>query len=214
MSPEVSQEDIAKMNMYEKIDEIQTELLTEQFNKKKGYRSKYIPLEELIMKVKPVCREYGVTFYFTATEEFLVLKVFDKKTKEHLSPSPQVRLPALKGREDEGGNYTYLKRYLLMDTFLIIAEGYDPEDGPKNDEASSAQTQDIKETPKQEEARDLNLQELLDKALKQLQKKGLSIEEITPFAVKKCIERMDKFNKTELNIIYAFVNDYFKEEGL
>ena len=90
-----------------------------------------------------------------------------------------------------------------MNTFMILEESVDPDDEPVND-VSSAETvkntsssNNTKPSKKEDEVRDLNLQELLDMALNTLQKKGLSNEEITAYAVKKQIKKVDKFNKKE-----------------
>lgn len=211
------------MSIYDKIADIQMELLDVAFEQKRGFHGEYMGLEVLTCKILPKCYERGLFYYFTANETHLILKIIDRETKETLSPAPHVRLPELsKDMKVEGGNYTYMKRYLLMNTFMIIAESFDPDDTSdglppekKDNDASSAKnTKSTKKSGSKKEPEtvreDLNLQELLDKALTKLQKKGLTNEEITAFAVKKCIGRMDKFNKAELKLIYDFVNEYFK----
>ena len=203
------------MIIYKKIADIQKDLMKNTFKKDKGYHGKYMKLETLLPPIMDKCYEKELTLYFTATTEHLLLKLMSWDGQEEFSA--RVRLPELtKDEKDEGGYYTYLKRYLLMNTFLVLADSYDPEDFPTNQASSAEETKSSNNTinkSKKDEVRDLNLQELFDKAMDKLQKKGLSIEEITPFAVKKCIEKMDKFNKGELKLIYKFVNDYFDKEA-
>ena len=200
------------MSIYKKIAEMQQELLKEQFKTKKGFHGKYIPLPEMLPPILKQCFEKELTLYFTSTTEHLILKLMSWDGKDEFSD--RVRLPELgKDEKDEGKKITYLKRYLLMNTFMILEESVDPDDEPVND-VSSAETvkntsssNNTKPSKKEDE---VNLQELLDMALNTLQKKGLSNEEITAYAVKKQIKKVDKFNKKELNLIYDFVNEYFK----
>lgn len=215
------------MSIYDKIAKVQMELLDEEFKTKRGFHGEYMGLEELTCKILPKCYEHGLFYYFTANDTHLILKLIDRETGDLLSPAPHVRLPELsKDMKVEGGNITYMKRYLLMDTFQVIAESFDPDDTKDGlpPESNHQKKQSVKshktdKNPKKEskkrdksedEVRELNLQELLDKALGKLQKKGLSHEEITAFAVRNYIERMDKFSKGEKELIHAFVNDYFK----
>ena len=200
-------EDFSKMNIYEKLDEIQWDLLQDKMNKKNGFHGKYIPLEELTLKIKPVCRKYGVVYYFTANETHLILKIFDKKSKEQLSPSPHVRLPVLtKDMKKEGGNYTYMKRYLLMNTFLVIAEPFDPEDTETGvpDDASSA-TNGVSQS-KEKEVADLPMGNLVLEAKEKLVKKGVDEKEITYKALKDTILHMRKWSVSERRCIL----NYFK----
>lgn len=205
-----TQEDFSKMNIYEKLDEIQWDLLQDKMHKKNGFHGKYIPLEELTLKIKPICRKYGIVYYFTANETHLILKIFDKTSKEQLSPSPHVRLPILtKDMKEEGGNYTYMKRYLLMNTFLVIAESFDPEDTETDvpDDASSATTK--KETSQQKrEVADLPMGKLVLEAKEKLVKKGLSEKEITYKALKDTILHLKKWSVAERRCIL----DYFKKK--
>ena len=206
------------MSIHDKIADIQMELLDVEFEQKRGYHGEYMGLEVLTCKILPLCYKHRLFYYFTANDTHLLLKIFDRETGECLSPAPHVRLPELsKDMKVEGGNITYMKRYLLMDTFHVIAEAFDPDDTsnglpPQKDVGSVKNNK--KNTKEAEPVRELNLQELLDKALSKLKKKDLSNDEITPFAVKKCIERMGKFNKDEKKLIYDFVNEYFQKGGL
>ena len=200
------------MSIYKKIADIQMTLLSTELKTKSGFHGKYMHLEELTSKILPLCHEHGLMYYFTADDTHLILKILDMETETFLSPAPHVRLPELtKDNKIEGGNIPYMKRYLLMNTFLVIAESFDPDDTkdglPKD---NNTKNESKKIAKKEETARDLNLQELLDKALVKLEKKGLSKEEITAYAVKKCIERMDNFNREEKRKIYTFVNNYFE----
>ena len=199
-------EDFSKMNIYEKLDEIQWDLLQDKMHKKNGFHGKYIPLEELTLKIKPICRKYGIVYYFTANETHLILKIFDKISKEQLSPSPHVRLPVLNNdMKNEGGNYTYMKRYLLMNTFLVIAESFDPEDTETGvpDDASSATSSQQKR-----EVAELPMGKLVLEAKEKLVKKGVPEKEITYKALKDTILHLKKWSVAERRCIL----DYFKKK--
>lgn len=116
------------MSIHDKIADIQMELLDVEFEQKRGYHAEYMSLEVLTCKILPLCYKHRLFYYFTANDTHLLLKIFDRETGECLSPAPHVRLPELsQDMKVEGGNYTYMKRYLIMNTFHIIAESFDPE---------------------------------------------------------------------------------------
>ena len=196
------------MNIYSKLDEIQWDLLQDKMNKKSGFHGKYIPLEELTLKIKPICRKYGVVYYFTANDTHLILKIFDKESKEQLSPAPHVRLPVLtKDMKVEGGNYTYMKRYLLMNTFLVIAESFDPEDTETcvPDNASSVKNETISQPEK--EVAELPMGNLVLEAKEKLVKKGVDEKEITYKALKDTILHMRKWSVSERRCILNYFKD-------
>lgn len=208
------------MSIYQKLANIQCALLKKDipksgYNKHKGF--KYHELEDLIPPIFEECMKEELTLVFTFVENAAVLKIRDWNGKDEISvrvTMPELVIPDKNPNNQliqaVGANVTYMKRYLLVNTFLIIEKEV-------IDASNTGNTNDVTESEKQrkkeaEPVRELNLQELVDKALTKLQKKGLSNEEITSFAVKKCIEKMvkPKLNKSEKKAMYAFVNEYFK----
>lgn len=195
------------MSIYDKLSDIQMELLNTSLETKHGFHGQFIGLEELTCKILPLCYKQGLFYYFTANETHLILKILDKETKEFLSPAPHVRLPELtKDNKIEGGNLTYMKRYLLMNTFLIIAESFDPDDTqnglpPEKNNASSAKkdTMDSKE-----ETVNVDVPSLFTDAVDLLHKKGLEDKNINFAAIRKQIFKNGDFTQTERDEIAKY----------
>jgi len=217
------------MSIYEKLSKVQLALMKRDirktgFNKFKKYH--YHTLDDLMPHCLEECHKEGLTFFFNFRNNEAIIRLHDWEAPvESITcglPFPELVLPDDDAKnknniivQDMGAAVTYLKRYLLIDLF-DISEG-ELIDSDLNDASSAKNTKNESSAKKKSESkkepetvRELNLQELLDKALTKLQKKGLTHEEITAYAVKKCIEKMDKFNKKELAIIYDFVNEYYK----
>ena len=215
------------MSIYEKLSKVQLALMRRDI-KKTGHNTfkkyHYYTLDDLMAPCIEECNREGLTFFFNFRNNEAIIRLHEwENPKEGITcglPFPELINPDedVKNKnnilvQDLGAAVTYLKRYLLINLFDIT----DVEliDSESNDDASSAEKNTKKESKrdklKKEEPRDLNLQELLDNALTTLQKKGLSNEEITSFAVKKQIKKTDDFNKKELSLIYDFVNKYFKD---
>jgi len=121
-------EDIENMSIHEKISNIQTALMGHKFKTKEGYHGEFIPLQEMLPPVMRECKKYHLTLYFTATNDQLLLKLVGWQDKNYQEFSARVRLPEVtKDEKDEGKKITYLKRYLLMDTFQILEDSIDPD---------------------------------------------------------------------------------------
>lgn len=124
--------------IYQKISEIQIELLQHPFKTTKGYRGSFIPLPEMLPRVLIACYNKKLTLYFTSTTEHLILKLHTWDKKEEFSA--RVRLPELtKDEKDEGKRLTYLKRYLLMDVFQILEDSVDPDDNISENNNNTAE---------------------------------------------------------------------------
>lgn len=220
------------MSIYEKLSKVQLALMRRNI-KKTGYNKfkkyHYYTLDDLMAACIEECNREGLTFFFNFRNNEAIIRLHDwENNNESIScglPFPELILPDEDAKnknnllvQDLGAAVTYLKRYLLVNLFDITdVELIDDE----NSDASSTQKKEsstkksTRKEPKKvkETARDLNLQELYDNALNTLQKKGLSNEEITTFAVKKQIQKMDSFNRKELNLIYNFVNEQNAKEA-
>ena len=122
-------EEKTNMSIYEKISIVQQNLLKHQFQTKKGYHGEFIPLPEMLPPILNELRKQELTLYFTATPDQLLLKLMSWEGKNEFSA--RVRLPELtRDEKDEGKKITYLKRYLLMNTFMILEESVDPDSEP------------------------------------------------------------------------------------
>lgn len=197
------------MSIYDKIADVQMELLDEELKTKRGYHGEYMGLEELTCKILPKCYKHGLFYYFTANDTHLILKIIDRETKDVLSPAPHVRLPELsKDMKVEGGNITYMKRYLLMDTFQVIAESFDPDDTKdglppqKNNDASSAHKKNTKKESK--ETVNVDVPSLFNEAIDLLHKKGVEDKQINSTAIRKQIFKEGSFNQTERDEIARY----------
>ena len=213
-----------KSRIYEKLSNVQLALMGRDikktgFNRFKKYH--YYTLDDLIAPCIEECHREGLTFFFNFRNGEAIIRLHEwENPKEGITcglPFPELITPDDDAKnknnilvQDLGAAITYLKRYLIINLFAIT----DVELIDSDDASSAKNTKESKQVKKENrEPRDLNLQELLDNALTALKKKGLSYEEITPYAVKKCIEKMDKFTKEENLQIYAFVNEYFNKKG-
>lgn len=209
----ITVKEYSKMTILKRISDIQMELLVKEVTQKNGFHGKYMSLEALNSIILPLCHERNLMYYFTCSETHLILEIYDFETGERLSPPPHVRLPELtKDMKAEGGNNTYMKRYVLMNTFLIFAESFDPDDTqnglpPEKNNASSAKKETVKKQESAETVKsDFNIQELYEDALKKLREvKGLSDNEITDSAIRKQIFNDGNFtNKSERNDIARY----------
>ena len=213
------------MSIYKRLSQINCNLLKKNipktgYNKHKKY--KYYELEDMIPHANMECHQANIALVFPFCEGVAILKLVDmddhSKYITYRLEIPELVVPEKNPNnkiiQDYGADITYLKRYLLQLAFPCFSDK-DFIDGEvassaKNTNESSAKKSESKKEP--ETVRELNLQELLDKALTKLQKKGLTHEEITAYAVKKQIKKVDKFNKKELNLIYDFVNKHFEKQ--
>lgn len=138
--------DVKNLGIYEKISDIQMELLKKQFQTKKGFHGEFIPLPNMLQKVLPACRDYRLTLYFTSTTEHLILKLHSWDNHDEFSA--RVRLPPLtKEEKDEGKKITYLKRYLLMDVFQIIENSVDIDETGEIDEVTDVTGEKVQNEP-------------------------------------------------------------------
>lgn len=185
--------------IHKKISEIQMKLLKEEFGTKNGYRSKYIPLPEMLPKIIRECYNQELTLYFTATTEHLMLKLHTWDGNEEFSA--RVRLPELtKNEQDEGKKITYLKRYLLMNTFMILEDSVDPDDFAEN-ESYVENVKDVDGKTK-----------IIQETINQLQKKGITDEEITPRIIYNTINRDKKVSDGMKKTMLDWYRNFSKEE--
>lgn len=190
------------MSIFKKIAEIQCELLPQKFPTIRGYHGEYIPLNVMLPHVIRACSAKELTLYFTSTNEHLMLKLMSWDGKDEFSA--RVRLPELtQDEKKEGAKITYLKRYLLMNVFMILEDGVDPDNIPDNQPINE------KVTPEQinEEKVNINVGLLIAEAENRLHDKDV---EVTGKALKQQVLHLKKWTVPERRVIL----NYFKENQL
>lgn len=195
------------MSIYKKISDIQQKLMKRKFETKHGFHGDYIPLPEMLPPILDECFNKELTLYFTSTTEHLMLKLMAWDGKEEFSV--RVRLPELTREEkDEGKKITYLKRYLLMNTFMIIEDAVDPDDLPENDNNASSAKHEKEEGVVEEVKNTLDLEALYNNALKTLRGKSVEDKDITHAAIRKQIFKDGDFkSKSERNDIAKYCKE-------
>lgn len=119
--------DIGNMTIYEKLARMQNEMHYIGFKKtgsNKFLKAKYFKLDDLLKELIPLTIKYETTLIFSFTSDgVLKLKDWDPE-KGEISirvPFPEFKVSdPNKLTQNIGGAITYLKRYLLMNMFLIM----------------------------------------------------------------------------------------------
>ena len=201
-------EDIKKMDIYEKISNIQLNLLGHKFQTKRGYHGDFIPLKEMLPPVLKECRKYRLTLYFTATTDQLLLKLatWGDKTQEF---SARVRLPEItKDEKDEGKKITYLKRYLLMDTFQILEDSIDPDADEINNEENTENT--VEQVTDSEHPK--IIQELLEIYRNKYPNKKAEVYKLNGLRMN--MFKAGEISKEDNREAIAYIKEYKKEHGI
>ena len=119
---------IGSMSIYEKLARIQEEVMNTSFSKSgenKFQKYDYFELEDLLQKIIPLTIKYETTIMFSFTEHgVLKLKDWNPEKGEVSIRVPFPELEAINRGTNKiqstGAYITYLKRYLLMNMFLIM----------------------------------------------------------------------------------------------
>ena len=186
------------MSIYKKLATIQCNLLKKDI-KKSGYNKHknfhYHELEDLIPPIFEECMKQEITLVFTFVENAAILKLHDWNSKDEISvriTQPELVVPEKNPNnkliQDCGANVTYLKRYLLVNTFLITEkEVIDSDNG--GDVASSAGTKNTNKSKsskkKEEEVKEVPIGKLTLEARDKLVKGGIDENEIF-LHIRKC----------------------------
>jgi len=117
-----------KMNIYQKMNLIKTELLNTKLGKS-GHNThakfEYFQLEDIIPAVTQLCNKYGVYLQTRFSSEFATMTVFDiedtDKSVTFTSPMKEIAIPGSNAIQALGGVETYQRRYLLLMAFDIVA---------------------------------------------------------------------------------------------
>ena len=161
-----------------KIEEIQIALMGQEFPKS-GYnkysKNKYHELKDIMPPIVAECHKRGLMLLFNFTKEEATLDVTDKNNVENYyrftMPMPEIGQlnKQMNVIQSIGADSTYLKRYLLVNAFLIleddVAEALEP-------------VADTPKTPVDEPKNDSKKSEkpaIINEALIELDKKGVPI---------------------------------------
>lgn len=137
---------IGSMSIYEKLARIQEEVMNTSFSKSgenKFQKHDYFELEDLLQKIIPLTIKYETTIMFSFTEHgVLKLKDWNPEKGEVSIRVPFPELEAINRGTNKiqstGAYITYLKRYLLMNMFLIMEKDIvDSNDGVKKETNTS-----------------------------------------------------------------------------
>ena len=177
------------MTIYQKIAGIQKNLLHKELPKS-GYNKfgkfKYYELEDILPAIFSECYEQELFIEFSFTNELAQLKIrnWNEPGESVITSVPMPGIVALnKGMnvmQSEGSYITYLKRYLLVNLFLIVEK--DVVDS-ENVNGSSARTEKVEATGAVQKIREY------------IHKKDSSLE-ITPSMIN--THRMKLFKEGEL----------------
>lgn len=120
-------------SIYQKIGEVQYALLNMELPKS-GYNKfgkfHYFELKDIMGPIVTECYKQKLLLTFSFMEDYAVLKIRDNESGD-LFESNRVSVPELhelnKGMnimQSYGSYMTYLKRYLLMNTFLLVEDSF------------------------------------------------------------------------------------------
>lgn len=201
---------IGGMSIYEKLARIQEEVMNTSFSKSgenKFQKYDYFELEDLLQKIIPLTIKYETTIMFSFTEHgVLKLKDWNPEKGEVSIRVPFPELEANRGInkiQSTGAYITYLKRYLLMNMFLIM----------ENDIVdSNTNNTGVKETSKKEVSSVTS--DPVQKVMEYIHSKGNKTIEITPLMVNQNRMKMVKsgdLTKDESKIVFEWFKKQEKE---
>lgn len=194
---------IGSMSIYEKLARIQEEVMNTSFSKSgenKFQKYDYFELEDLLQKIIPLTIKYETTIMFSFTEHgVLKLKDWNPEKGEVSIRVPFPELEAINRGTNKiqstGAYITYLKRYLLMNMFLIM----------EKDIVDSNTNTGVKETSKKEVSESVT-GDPVQKVREYIHSKDKTIE-ITPLMVNQNRMKMVKsgdLTKDESKIVFEW----------
>lgn len=201
---------IGSMSIYEKLARIQEEVMNTSFSKSgenKFQKYDYFELEDLLQKIIPLTIKYETTIMFSFTEHG-VLKLKDWNPEGEVSirvPFPELEAinRGTNKIQSTGAYITYLKRYLLMNMFLIME---------KDIVDSNTNNTGVKETSKKEVSESVT-GDPVQKVREYIHSKDKTIE-ITPLMVNQNRMKMVKsgdLTKDESKIVFEWFKKQEKE---
>lgn len=142
--------------IYGKLANVQLNLLHRELPKSGFNRFgnfKYFELKDIIGPIIEECYKEGLVLTFSFMEDYAVLKVRDTSNAE-LIESNRVAVPEVKEMnkgmnimQSYGSYMTYLKRYLLLNTFLLDEDSYIDSESENNENTPKAESK-VKEDKK------------------------------------------------------------------
>lgn len=197
---------IGSMSIYEKLARIQEEVMNTSFSKSgenKFQKYDYFELEDLLQKIIPLTIKYETTIMFSFTEHgVLKLKDWNPEKGEVSIRVPFPELEAINRGTNKiqstGAYITYLKRYLLMNMFLIMEKDIvDSNDG-------------VKKEPNNVPKKEVDVDEVLNKIKAHIHKKDSTIP-ITPVRIN--LTRRNMLKKKEIDEVESkAVFEWFKKQ--
>ena len=200
--------DIGAMSIYEKLARIQEEVMNTSFSKSgenKFQKYDYFELEDLLQKIIPLTIKYETTIMFSFTEHgVLKLKDWNPEKGEVSIRVPFPELEAINRGTNKiqstGAYITYLKRYLLMNMFLIME---------KDIVDSNTNNTGVKETSKKEVSESVT-GDPVQKVREYIHSKDSTLE-ITPLRINQNRQKMvntGMLTKEESKIVF----EWFKKK--
>lgn len=199
---------IGSMSIYEKLARIQEEVMNTSFSKSgenKFQKYDYFELEDLLQKIIPLTIKYETTIMFSFTEHgVLKLKDWNPEKSEVSIRVPFPELEAINRGTNKiqstGAYITYLKRYLLMNMFLIMEK--DIVDSNTNNAGVKKETNTSK--------KEVDVDEVLNKIKAHIHKKDSTIP-ITPVRIN--LTRRNMLKKKEIDEVESkAVFEWFKKQ--
>lgn len=202
---------INSMSIYEKLARIQEEVMNTSFSKSgenKFQKYDYFELEDLLQKIIPLTIKYETTIMFSFTEHgVLKLKDWNPEKGEVSIRVPFPELEAINRGTNKiqstGAYITYLKRYLLMNMFLIMEK--DIVDSNTNNAGVKKETNTSK--------KEVSDSDPVQKVREYIHSKDKTIE-ITPLMVNQNRMKMVKsgdLTKDESKIVFEWFKKQEKE---
>lgn len=200
--------DIGAMSIYEKLARLQEEVMNTSFSKSgknKFQKYDYFELEDLLQKIIPLTIKYETTLMFSFTEHgVLKLKDWNPEKGEVSIRVPFPELEAINRGTNKiqstGAYITYLKRYLLMNMFLIMEK--DIVDSNTNNAGVKKETNTSK--------KEVDVDEVLNKIKAHIHKKDSTIP-ITPVRIN--LTRRNMLKKKEIDEVESkAVFEWFKKQ--
>lgn len=199
---------IGSMSIYEKLARIQEEVMNTSFSKSgenKFQKYDYFELEDLLQKIIPLTIKYETIIMFSFTEHgVLKLKDWNPEKGEVSIRVPFPELEAINRGTNKiqstGAYITYLKRYLLMNMFLIMEK--DIVDSNTNNAGVKKETNTSK--------KEVDVDEVLNKIKAHIHKKDSTIP-ITPVRIN--LTRRNMLKKKEIDEVESkAVFEWFKKQ--
>ena len=199
---------ISAMSIYEKLARIQEEVMNTSFSKSgenKFQKYDYFELEDLLQKIIPLTIKYETTIMFSFTEHgVLKLKDWNPEKGEVSIRVPFPELEAINRGTNKiqstGAYITYLKRYLLMNMFLIMEK--DIVDSNTNNAGVKKETNTSK--------KEVDVDEVLNKIKAHIHKKDSTIP-FTPVRIN--LTRRNMLKKKEIDEVESkAVFEWFKKQ--